>query len=219
MKHIFIGDIHGKVEEVEKALSMEGKKIFVGDFIDSFDHSVEDHKKCYDLVFDAIDKGDARACLGNHELSYFTNHHRCSGWDGKRDFLMQHYRTMILDRFESHILVQPDFLVTHAGLTAQIWDMEQLTLETLPAWLEKSYKDVTSPVHYIGYCRGGSKPFGGIFWATFREDFEPIKGLTQVFGHTRQKWGIQIERAEDGTPNYCIDCLDWHKGIFLELDL
>lgn len=31
MKHIFIGDIHGKVSMVHAALALPGKKIFVGD--------------------------------------------------------------------------------------------------------------------------------------------------------------------------------------------
>lgn len=219
MRHVFVGDIHGKVEAVKEALARPGKKVFVGDIIDSYDRTVEEHKECYNLIFDAIDKGDAVACLGNHELSYLMpSPHECSGWEKWRASLMRHYGGMILEKFKPYILLAPDFLVTHAGLTNQIWENEKLTLDTLKPWLDNAYQDRYSPVHYIGYCRGGPNPFGGIFWATWKEDFEPIQELTQVFGHTRQKWGIQYEKHGDHT-SYCIDCLDWHKNTFLELDL
>jgi hypothetical protein len=221
VKTTFVGDIHGKVEAVEAALAQEGQVIFVGDVIDSYDRTVEDHKKCYDLMFDAIEKGKARSTLGNHELSYIFPHHQCSGWDKWRASLMRHYQTMILDRFEPYILLRPDFLVTHAGLTAPIWESAGLTLETLPKFLDDGWPDMKHPVHFIGQCRGGPNRYGGIFWATFGEDFEPVKGLTQVFGHTRQRGQgpIRCELDELGTPNYCIDCLDFNKNQFLELDV
>ena len=112
MKYVFIGDIHGKVDAVKAALDKEGKKIFVGDFIDSYDHSIEDHKTCYDLVFDAIDKGDAEAIYGNHELSYIVpDIHRCSGWNGERQMLMTHYSKMIQDRFKPFIFLNKTTLI------------------------------------------------------------------------------------------------------------
>lgn len=218
MKSVFVGDIHGKWELVEEALSLEGKKYFVGDFIDSWNRSPEDHKKCYDLYFEAHKKGEARAAFGNHELSYLMDRHMCSGWKPEHNALMQSIKEQLYATFEPYILVDPDFLVTHGGLTAPLWEQAGLTLETLPKWLDDNWKVDTSPVHYIGYCRGGMQKYGGIFWSTFGEDFEPINGLTQVFGHTRQRQGIQQENSEDGTPNFCIDCLDWKKE-FLILDV
>lgn len=220
MKHIFIGDVHGKVEAVEAALAKEGKKIFVGDFIDSFDRSTADHKKCYDLVFDAIDKGEAEAIYGNHELSYILqDRHRCSGWNGERQLLMTHYGKMIQDRFKPYILLKPDFLVSHAGLTNQLWNKGTLTLRSLPEYLEKWWPDVSSPMHFIGKYRGGWDSVGGLFWCDFNAEFEPIPGLTQVFGHTRSigRRFLQegIRRIED---SYCIDCLD-RKLEFLEMDV
>lgn len=219
MKYTFVGDIHGKVDAVKAALDREGPVVFVGDFMDSFDRSLEDHKECLDLVLDAIERGKARSVFGNHELSYLMPKHKCSGWDKYRASLMRLYHDRIMDAFEPYILLRPDFLVTHGGLSAPLWEAAGLTLDTLPKYLDDGWKDLKSPVHGIGYCRGGFTKFGGIFWTTFREDFEPINGLTQVFGHTRQPKGIQIEKSEDGTPNYAIDCLDFHRNQFLELDV
>lgn len=55
---------------------------------------------------------------------------------------------------------------------------------------------------------------GGLFWCDFRQEFEPVPGLTQVFGHTASG-GDTIRRVAD---SYCIDCLDRSKE-FLELEL
>lgn len=212
MNYVFVGDIHGKAELVESALAKEGKKIFVGDFIDSFDRSIAEHRKCYELVLAAIKDGEAEAIFGNHELSYLMIHHRCSGFSSARQSLMQEYELEIRKYFVPFILLQKDFLVSHAGLTKQIWDQNSLTLESLPQTLAEWWPDPRSPMHQIGRYRGGYDSVGGLFWCDFRQGFEPVSGLTQVFGHTP---GVGIRRVED---SYCIDCLDRSKE-FLELEL
>ena len=211
MKYVFVGDIHGKVECVEAALAKEGKKIFVGDFIDSFTRSVKDHKKCYDLVFDAIDRGEAESILGNHELSYIFSRHRCSGWNSKRDYLMKMYQKIILDKFKPFLLLNESFLVTHAGLTRQLWDRKKLVFKDLENVLINWWENLDSPAHWIGRYRGGPDDFGGIFWCDFNMEFTPIPGLKQVFGHTPVKSIRQIDQS------FCIDCLDKEHN-FLELE-
>lgn len=212
MKYIIAGDVHGKWERVEEALAKEGKKIFVGDFQDSFDRSIADHAKCYDLVLEAIDKGEARAIFGNHELSYMMGHHRCSGYTSARKDMFVSYEKRISDKFEPYLLLAPDFLVSHAGLTEHIWEMENLTLDSLSKKLDEWWPDTHSPMHQIGRYRGGWATVGGLFWCDFNAEFEPITGLNQVFGHTAGK-GIR----KRGNA-YCIDCLD-HENSYLELDL
>lgn len=213
MKYIFVGDIHGKVEMVEAALAREGYKIFVGDFIDSWNRSVEDHKRCYDLFFDAAEKGEAKAIYGNHELSYFIPEHKCSGWDGKRDYLMQQYRNLIFKYFKPYILLQPDFLVSHAGLTLALWISHHMSLDNLPTLLDTWWPVSRSPIHWIGKYRGGLDPYGGLFWCDWNQEFQSVPGLTQVFGHTHTSWkGIQQREN-----SYCIDCLE-DKPEFLELE-
>lgn len=214
MKYTFIGDVHGKVADVEVALAKEGKKIFVGDFIDSFDHSVGDHKQCYDLVFEAIDKGDAQAIYGNHELSYLQpTKHRCSGYSTERSMLMTHYKKQIEDRFVPYILLKPDLLVSHAGLTRQLWQSFGVTIDTLRETLDKWWPKLSSPMHFVGFSRGGTRNVGGMFWCDYNIEFQPVEGLTQIFGHTRGK-GIRHKANE-----YCIDCLDTNPDTFLELEI
>jgi len=114
--------------------------------------------------------------------------------------------------FKSHILITPEFLVSHAGLTDQLWRKEHLTFENLEQRLIEGWSKTSSFVHQIGSYRGGFSSVGGLFWCDWNAEFEPIEGLTQVFGHTAGR-GIR-QRVN----SFCIDCLD-HEHSFLEMDL
>jgi hypothetical protein len=219
MKYVFVGDIHGKVEQVKRALDMDGKKIFVGDFIDSWNRTIQEHDQCFELVIAAIRAGEAEATLGNHELSYIpvqgeanTPYHRCSGFDYQRSIIMRKHEIDIRELFKPYIMINPRFLVTHAGLTKQIWDDYNLTFDNLPQTLDQWWLTPHSPAHWIGYARGGRNQCGGIFWCDFNREFDPIPDLIQVFGHTAGD-GIRVINN-----SYCIDTLD-KQHAFLEMEL
>lgn len=216
MKYIFIGDIHGKVDAVEKALSKEGKKIFVGDFIDSFNKTPGQHGQCFRLVLDAIKAGEAEAIYGNHELSYLYQHHRCSGYSLDRAQIMWAYEAEIKEHFKPYILLKHNLLISHAGLSEHIWVEENLTFGSLPQALAEWWPNMGSPMHRIGRARGGMHKVGGMFWCDFNDEFEPITGLNQIFGHTR---GQGIRRiGGEAESSWCIDGLD--KSLeFLEMEI
>jgi hypothetical protein len=217
MKITFIGDIHGKVNAVEKALALEGRKIFVGDFIDSWNRSPEDHDKCLKLVLEAIEqKEPVEAIYGNHELSYIIPQHRCSGYKYIHEQIMNRYKERIKQAFKPFILLDKDFLVSHAGLTKDLWDNESLTFENLSETLNKWWEDPYSPMHWIGMARGGRSYYGGLFWCDFEREFKHVPGLTQVFGHTRGNITRVIEEGEHAS--FCIDNLD-SKLEFLNWEL
>lgn len=201
MRYTFVGDVHGKWEAVEHALSMDGKVVFVGDLQDSFDRGVEDHGRCFRLVLDAIKAGKAECIYGNHELSYMCREHRSSGWDKWRDAMFRVYEPEVRELFKPYLLLAPDLLVSHAGLTNKIWVPAELTLDLLPRVLKDWWPDKYSPMHWVGQKRGGRAPVGGLFWCDYRYEFEPVAGLRQVFGHTQLRPGE--EWSKDGT--WCID--------------
>lgn len=215
MKYTFVGDVHGKVDAVEAALAAAGMAVFVGDFMDSFDRRPSDHRKCIELVLAAIKAGKARAIYGNHELSYIMPEHRCSGWCREHQMIMHEFAAEIQKHFEPFILLAPKVLVTHAGLTRQLWDEHRLTLAKLEPKLRRWWEDPGSPMHGVGYCRGGMQKVGGIFWCDFNKEFKPVPGLTQVFGHTASGSGGEIRRVN---TSYCIDCLDKAQK-FLTLEI
>jgi len=217
LKYTFVGDIHGKTEQVERALAKDGKIIFVGDFQDSFDRSVKDHEKCFQLVLAAIDAGKADALFGNHELSYIIPHHQCSGYQYDRKKMFEQFENEINSKFKSFILLEGNFLITHAGLHPIVLQnsVYKLDLES-GSGLQEWANDIHSSAHWIGRYRRGNNPVGGIFWCDFKAEFEPIDGLNQIFGHTAGK-GICTRHTET-SKNFCIDCLD-HESSFLELEI
>ena len=209
-QYTFVGDIHGKIEQVQRALENDGIIIFVGDFMDSFDRTVEDHEACLKTVLNAIDKGKAQAVFGNHELSYIYGQHKCSGWDMDRKIMFSRYKQEILSKFKWVIELPDKWLITHAGLHPKVQAL--IHRPTYDGWCE----DLRSSAHWIGQWRGGMNVVGGIFWCDFNTEFKPVYGINQVFGHTSGKTIRKLEIP--GSINYCIDCLD-HKHEFLTLEI
>lgn len=214
MKHLIVGDIHGKVEVVERALDQADPVIFVGDILDSYDRPVADHDKCMRLIFDAIDAGKAQCLYGNHELSYLHDHMQCSGWNAATQaHVTGGYQHSMAARFKHFLWYEPNILITHGGLDKTIWDEFQLSVAELPQTLTEWSRDTHSPAYRIGYRRGGFSPAGGIFWCDFDHEFQPIPELVQIVGHTRGR-----DLRTNGT-NYCIDYNDYNnwKPFYYEL--
>lgn len=224
MKTLIVGDIHGKVDVVERALAQEHPVVFVGDIADSFDHTVDEHIQCFRLIFKAIDEGKATCLYGNHELSYLIGKMRCSGWNHKMakwmdgepsgDGAPTHtefvggLRHQMATRFDYFQFYEPNILIVHGGLDKRIWDRYNLTLESLPQALAEWCADPNSPAYWIGQSRGGPMPCGGLFWCDFDREFRPVPGLIQIVGHTR---GEKL-RVKDG--NFCVDYNDYTSDLF-----
>ncbi len=201
MKYIFLGDTHGKLELVEALLSDAFKgyhKVFVGDYVDSFDRSSEAQIQIVRLLLNSVtSRGDVTALIGNHELSYLRAGMECSGRRSNTAYSMTHLKTNILRHFKRHLYVTDDILVTHAGATYQ--NFEDKT------FLKMNLEQDSDILYRIGRSRGGWSTAGGIFWCDYWEEFQPIKGLTQIVGHTSYRPFVK----KDG--KHCID-----KGIVLK---
>ena len=212
MKYNFVGDLHGKWEDVEEALTHDGHVVFVGDYMDSFDRSIDDQERTLLLVLDAIERGKATGLFGNHELSYLTMAHRCSGYNLDADAMIIPHKQRMINLLKTHLIIEPDWYITHAGVHPYVWEQQTLA--------DVSLADTTTAEHWIGASRGGNQWVGGIWWCDFNMEFLPILGISQIFGHTSYG-GHNIRTShsiEDNTKNYCIDCLD-QKEVFLHLDL
>jgi len=226
VKTVFIGDIHGRFEVldfVEKQFP-EHEKIFVGDFVDAFDRTRAEQLACIKKVLEMIDKGNTKAILGNHELSYLVPREmKCTGYAGTMDALLLPLKNEMWKKFEHYIwMPEHQLLVTHAGLSNYLFKGAGLTLDNLEVNLEQWKKEqwYKSFNGWIGRARGGLQPVGGIFWCDFNDEFAPIEGLKQVFGHTNlvdtqqdHTYGIR----EREPKNFCVDCLS-RKPEFLEFD-
>lgn len=210
MKAIVVGDIHGHVDSVEAALAFDGKTIFVGDYLDSFNQPVENQIRCLTMVMDAIEDNPDKTVglLGNHEMSYLDQTMRCSGYNPETQTYVDHLRERMLSLLGTYHWEQ-GVLVSHAGVSKKLlFRRDQELGDYLSA----------GDFNQIGYFRGGYDPVGGLFWCDFRE-IEPIPGVVQVVGHTASKGHSEVdgvrEFKQDGGTVWCVDNLDRKKEVLL----
>jgi hypothetical protein len=224
---IAIGDIHGRREIVDHILSdqfSEYQKVFIGDYLDSYNRSVEDQFYCLTTILDAVEeRDDVVALRGNHENSYFKGE-MCGGFNPTLFTLTTHVkkreRDLLLDFY-----VGNGVLFTHAGLHQNWIELHRresgqplrrdpdFDLEEISEFLRSPLISGNYARGAVGRCRGGNHEVGGIFWCDWFKEFESVPGLSQVVGHSGyrprgERLGI-IEK--DG--NYLIDCFEHAQEV------
>jgi hypothetical protein len=200
------GDLHGRLEIARELLEEKDKRIiFIGDYVDSFDRSIEDQQELLEMILDALDtREDVSALMGNHELSYLEPmHYKASGFKWVLDSNMRAKNLYPRMRVQlDHWIEEDGFLFTHAGVSLN--------------WIPKKDKEdplgflaaaPLSHMYAIGYSRGGNSTCGGPLWCDYYDEFVPLPGVKQVFGHTARTNTVPGIR-HDGEGNYCVDCLD-----------
>lgn len=200
---IVVGDLHGKIDKLEKILKEFNGELFyfVGDYLDSFDESIDNQLEVLGIVMNLAAENKAVSLLGNHELSYFSPKYLATGYKSethlklKEKFYFNFMLTTLLsvgrDEYIKYLnfpLSNEGFLISHAGFSK--------------TWVDSSLEDFV-----IGRARGGSAVCGGPLWCDFRNEFVELPDVRQVFGHTRVK---EITRVGD---SWCIDCLDYVNQV------
>ena len=221
MKKLYIGDIHGNIEAVRRirdTYKEDYHKIFVGDLVDKkfLEATPEDQYQCVKLVLEMITVDRDTDCLvGNHEIGYLLRDiYPCSGFSVELDRLLEPIKEHIWNRFKSFIYNKDQkLLVTHAGLTRRLWEDGNLTFNNLEhdlaIWAAPPYH---RQFYNIGRARGRADAVGGPLWCDWDDEFEPVDGLTQIFGHTPDETTSGIRTRDN---NYNIDCTH-HGKILLE---
>ena len=227
MKTIYIGDLHGDLTlyQIIKSKFPGYTITLVGDLLDSFLYSRTEQRKLLEQVLDDIETGTTRCVLGNHEWSYLRpDKMKCSGFSNS-------FHALILP-FHSHMFkLMPPFiidvldgkltLISHAGLSYRLLQLAQheneliidpkskTFSEDIVNFLMKDLRQIDYGLSYnIGRARGGVDSVGGIFWCGYHEEFQPIVGLNQIFGHT------PVEKIRNLRPgNYNIDCLQYKQQV------
>jgi hypothetical protein len=230
-KHIFVGDIHGDVGIIRALPEKfpDHHLIFVGDFLDSFTYPSSYQVECVRLVLDYIRTGRATSLFGNHEFSYLGPRQLlASGYNPITNAQFMPLVSDVRRAFKPFVYFSASrVLVTHAGLTKQLWDEHELTIDTLESTLLDWFRarECQSPFYAIGRARGGWDRWGGPLWCDYQKEFTPIPGLAQVFGHSASMRPVQhcvekrvgkLIRVLDEN-NYNVDCLQ-HGQEVLEFD-
>lgn len=224
MKYLFIGDIHGRVKTIKSVMTQfpDHNRIWVGDFVDSFEETIEDQTMCINMASCLSESDRDIVLFGNHELSYLFPHMRASGHTAAIQAIINNLKSQILESFRYYFYIpEHKVLVTHAGLTNQIYEEHKgfiLSLGGIHKFLkDKDYQtqdqwwsDISQR---IGTARGGLSKYGGTTWCDWKKEFEPILEINQVFGHTP----IDKITRTFGSDNYNIDCLERGAQEVLEL--
>lgn len=221
MKTVVVGDIHGDFDKACTFLNMANDDtavIFVGDFLDSWYNSVDDQVESLFAAVEAVERGkNVLICRANHEQSYLKDSARCSGWSSETQRLVDAYGlTRIEDVLQDWIWLDFDhakpILITHAGVSALNFSHEDVTADHVDHWLEYS-----PTLYAAGAARGGTALVGGILWCDWWREFEPLKNIRQIVGHSNARPKGAYEGVVSNGENYNIDCLN-RVPEYIEVD-
>lgn len=218
---LVIGDLHApkSLMSVEAAIAdaTPDRVILLGDYLDHFNDEPGDAERIGRWLQARMEDPMFTFLLGNHDLPYlFPGRIYCPGYEIDKAVVFR--RVLDTEAFlkvaKLAHWIDGTTLVTHAGLSLQMLPPD-LETDALPVWLDReiqtAWEDLRdsdgSPRHWIwraGYSRLGNQPVGGILWCDFEDEFEPVPGLSQVFGHT-PGCEVRVRSEPDGTVNICAD--------------
>jgi len=204
-KTLIIPDIHNKWKKAQDLIDKinPARVVALGDLFDSFDDSPEILEESCEWFVNFIHNPKNVFIMGNHELSYRFPCYRCSGYKQWKQMMMDDFiKLSDWNKCVYYYNLDDIFLLTHAGLHSRLLLRESYNLfeNKSPDAYKQLLVDMGNLSRHAvksadrgdennffapGRSRGGTYKVGGIMWCDSRE-FVPIKGLNQIFGHTKQ---------------------------------
>ena len=213
-----VGDIQNGYDVLPYLESRKDiRKLFLGDFLDSWERSEGEQVQAFERILGMIERGEAIGVPGNHEVAYLSGLPGLSSTGNKsltKALLMPIKRKAekLLKPFFYHERTRT--LFSHAGLSNKVWDMCEMDFDTLPTVLHGWALSYESPYYWIGRARGGSDPCGGLLWCDWHHEFAAVPGMSQVVGHTssfsqkgEKKDGVRIGNLRVRGSSWNVDCL------------
>jgi hypothetical protein len=227
LKHLIIGDLHGKDCWQDVQVNRYDKVIFLGDYVD---HWTLPDRIIYQNLQNVIKLKEKYpeeiVLLGNHDVQYLHYpHYLCSGFRPSMQRALTFLFTEARKLFE--VAYEKDgHLISHAGVTNK-WYKSLLALNLVQQIRddEDTVADIVNKteqtaqrwlLHQAGRSRGGDGA-GGITWADRKELIEDmLDGYHQIVGHTVIP---AVEIVEQGNKSATfIDVLDtytyFHEVFF-----
>lgn len=221
MGTLILPDIHHRYGVAEAVIALErpDTTVFLGDYFDSHGDSAGDAARTAAWLAGSLEKKGRVHLIGNHDLSYMTRNpaHHCSGFTEAKYYEIARH-AIPWNMLRPYYWVGGEWLCTHAGvsrtyLDARGWDSVQDALDGAESDLGRlDGLDYGDPSFFqVGESRGGEHGAGGPVWCDYGE-FEPVPGVYQVFGHTRDN---EVRRTEcGGAINYCLDTVLSHYAVY-----
>lgn len=203
---VIIPDVHEQIGKLKKVIEKYDPDVewivFLGDFFDTFKGLTWETHETTRWLADNLLNPKYVFVWGNHDLHYMMpiNAMICSGFDAKKLAIIRnilsdkHWKQFKLAHF---LWDQPEpnedrneWLVSHAGLHPYFihpyhgWSRKYVAEQCEEAMYKLKYEQNVVPLLQCGRGRGGIARIGGIVWADWNREFEPIEGLNQIVGHT-----------------------------------
>lgn len=203
MKITVIPDIHNKVSKASHIFTKEAdsdKVIFLGDYFDARGDGGFEAQKVAEWLRRHINNPKFVFLYGNHDIGYaFPNTQaQCSGHSfGKYIAANEVLRREHWDKLKFFWFAGGWFFC-HGGLHPSYIPKNVKTIPEIKEWLLFEEKEArhrlihTDQDHWFyryGFSRTDepiSHP-GGLLWCDANDEFQPVEGLAQVFGHTHQR--------------------------------
>jgi hypothetical protein len=213
MKTLVVGDVHQKIDQVEKIISgWSDQIIFIGDYFDDFNDTPEDARRTAKWLKESLQKPNRIHLMGNHDYNYRirpAGAYYCTG------FTLEKYEAINLElsisdwRMVKYFYHEKDDTTTywfsHAGISTHWFKHPILGLTT--EVIEKKVKEADEAVenrlfdspqiaclNAVDMYRGGRSQKGGLLWNHWT-NCEVFDEVTQIVGHTtRDK--IKIKRGK-----------------------
>ena len=196
MKEVFIGDIHG-LDLWKKVVNDNpdaDKFIFVGDYFDSFDISVEIQANNFlDIIeFKKSNPDKVILLIGNHDHHYLKVGETYSGYNAGGQYLIRE----VLEN-NLHLLQicykSVNKLVTHAGIS-QTWLDKHFDVgdyNKIESVLNEAYKENKRIFNFAGWDPYGNSKEASPIWIrpkalTISNRKKALRQFIQIVGHTRQ---------------------------------
>jgi predicted MPP superfamily phosphohydrolase len=199
MKHVIIGDLHGRDTWKRVDISKYQKVVFLGDYVDSFkrsDQVILENLKAV-IALKRLFPEKVVLLLGNHDVQYLHYpKHYCPGFrksmqPGLTRLFTQH-RNLFQIAYQRR-----DFIFTHAGISNQwfrafrgsyTYSLLQHTGDTIADTINRIDRETqNSTIFNYSRYRTGHDRDGGPIWADLMETWnDSLNGYHQFVGHTPQ---------------------------------
>ena len=219
---IVIGDVHGRTSWRKIVERHTGCRfVFLGDYCDPYEkmpgEAVLDNLREI-IQFKQLHPDEVVLLLGNHDVHYTEDRAPIgSRFDLELAWQLEEILTTNKDLFQC-AYSERGILFAHAGVS-EAWFLQSFGGDAdgdadgdVASQLNARAEDKV--LYHCGAVRRGPHPHGGIYWAGKSEMQCPLRGTTQVVGHTRTDGVERIESAE-GVVYFC-DCLELGKYLMID---
>jgi predicted MPP superfamily phosphohydrolase len=202
MKCLIVGDIHQKIDLVEKHIAgWTDKIIFIGDYFDNFNDTPEQAREMADWLKDSLKKENRIHLMGNHDYYYRVPMGKsgiCSGFTSQKyeiiNSILDFSDWNLIKYFYHEKYEDLDYWFSHAGISSHWFRHPVLGISTeiVDKKVQEAQNDIEAQnyesnfakrINAVDWYRGGRHPRGGLLWNHW-PTAELHKGVVQVLGHT-----------------------------------